>query len=47
MHTPIPPPPTHPPTDSGATESNNLAIKGVGRFYKARKNHIITLQTVS
>lgn len=30
---------------SGATESNNLAIKGVGRFNKARKNHIITLQT--
>ena len=30
---------------SGATESNNLAIKGVGRFYKDRKNHIITLVT--
>ena len=27
---------------SGATESNNLAIKGVSRFYKDRKNHIIT-----
>jgi cysteine desulfurase len=30
---------------SGATESNNIAIKGVGRFYKARKNHVITTQT--
>ncbi|KAJ3330288.1 cysteine desulfurase [Blyttiomyces sp. JEL0837] len=30
---------------SGATESNNMAIKGVARFYKSRKNHIITTQT--
>uniref|UniRef100_A0A4W3GU81 Cysteine desulfurase n=1 Tax=Callorhinchus milii TaxID=7868 RepID=A0A4W3GU81_CALMI len=30
---------------SGATESNNIAIKGVGRFYKAKKKHIITTQT--
>ncbi|WFD44060.1 cysteine desulfurase [Malassezia psittaci] len=30
---------------SGATESNNMAIKGVARFYKAKKNHIITTQT--
>merc|ERR1712216_720895 len=31
---------------SGATESNNTAIKGVGRFYKSgNKNHIITVQT--
>ncbi len=30
---------------SGATESNNLAIKGVSRFYKDRKNHIITCAT--
>lgn len=30
---------------SGATESNNISIKGVGRFYKGRKNHIITTQT--
>lgn len=30
---------------SGATESNNIAIKGVARFYKDRKNHVITTQT--
>lgn len=30
---------------SGATESNNMVIKGVGRFYKEKKNHIITVQT--
>ncbi|XP_075428668.1 cysteine desulfurase isoform X2 [Ascaphus truei] len=30
---------------SGATESNNIALKGVGRFYKSRKKHIITTQT--
>jgi cysteine desulfurase len=30
---------------SGATESNNLAIKGVAKFYGDKKKHIITLQT--
>ena len=30
---------------SGATESNNMAIKGVARFYRDSKNHVITTQT--
>lgn len=29
---------------SGATESNNLALKGVARFYKSKKRHIVTTQ---
>lgn len=31
---------------SGATESNNMSIKGVARFHKEKKRHIITTQTV-
>lgn len=30
---------------SGATESNNMALKAVGHFYKDKKNHIITVVT--
>ena len=30
---------------SGATETDNLAIKGVAEFYKERGNHIVTAQT--
>ncbi len=30
---------------SGATESNNLALQGVAKFYKDKKNHIVTLAT--
>ena len=30
---------------SGATESNNLAIKGVCHFYRERGNHIVTVET--
>lgn len=32
---------------SGATESNNIAVKGVARFYSTKKKHVITTQTVS
>lgn len=31
---------------SGATESNNIAVKGVARFYGAKKKHVVTTQTV-
>jgi len=30
---------------SGATESNNLALKGVAQFYKDRKDHVVTVVT--
>lgn len=30
---------------SGATESNNISVKGVARFYGAKKKHVITTQT--
>ena len=30
---------------SGATESNNIAVKGVAKFYKGKKRHVITTQT--
>eukprot|EP01134_Creolimax_fragrantissima_P000284 CFRG0284T1 len=30
---------------SGATESNNIAVKGVAEFYKGKKKHVITSQT--
>lgn len=30
---------------SGATESNNIAVKGIARFYAGKKKHIITTQT--
>lgn len=30
---------------SGATESNNIAIKGIGRFYGEKKKHLVTCQT--
>lgn len=30
---------------SGATESNNMSLKGVARFYKQKKKHVITTQT--
>ncbi|MSO71349.1 MAG: aminotransferase class V-fold PLP-dependent enzyme [Alphaproteobacteria bacterium] len=30
---------------SGATEANNLAVKGTARFYKERGDHIVTLAT--
>ncbi|XP_064089649.1 cysteine desulfurase-like [Macrobrachium nipponense] len=30
---------------SGATESNNISVKGVARFYRSKKSHVITTQT--
>merc|ERR1711983_70062 len=30
---------------SGATESNNISVKGGARFYKSKRNHVITTQT--
>ncbi|XP_059472855.1 cysteine desulfurase-like [Neocloeon triangulifer] len=30
---------------SGATESNNVSVKGVARFYSSRKKHVITSAT--
>ncbi len=30
---------------SGATESNNLALKGAAQFYKTRGKHLVTLKT--
>ncbi|KAE8747754.1 hypothetical protein FOCC_FOCC005577 [Frankliniella occidentalis] len=30
---------------SGATESNNISVKGVARFYSRSKKHVITTQT--
>ena len=30
---------------SGATEANNLAIKGVARFFRDRKRHLVTVAT--
>ncbi|WAR13507.1 NFS1-like protein, partial [Mya arenaria] len=30
---------------SGATESNNISVKGAARFYKSKKKHVITTQT--
>lgn len=30
---------------SGATESNNISVKGVARFYGEKKRHVITTQT--
>ena len=31
---------------SGATESNNAALKGLASFYGSKKKHFITVQTV-
>lgn len=30
---------------SGATESNNISVKGAARFYSRDKKHVITTQT--
>jgi cysteine desulfurase len=31
---------------SGATESNNMIIKGIAKFHQGKRKHIITTQTV-
>ena len=31
---------------SGATESNNMIIKGIAKFHQSKRRHIITTQTV-
>lgn len=31
---------------SGATESNNMAIKGIARFYKGKKRHMFVSPTL-
>lgn len=31
---------------SGATESNNMSVKGIARFYKGKKKHMYVLHTV-
>ena len=30
---------------SGATEANNMAVKGIPHFYREKKRHVVTTQT--